>query len=131
MRSFEVKEKTAPKGDGSSPLSSLENIKAEIAGFVNTHNQNVEDFKSQIKELESKIRNEKELLKKRKKEFRAMLGEIEALTEDFTPNAGENKNHKPEEHNEAANQNAKPKRKRNRKKNNSDNGGTSNESEAA
>lgn len=105
----EPKAKT-PKGDGSSPLSSLQNIKAEIAGFVATHNQNVEDYKSEIKALEAKINGEKNLLKKRKQEFRNMLGEIEALTEDFNPGNNSNQSEK------ADNQNSKPKRNRNRNK---------------
>lgn len=101
---------SSTKGDGSSPLSSLENIKAEIASFVATHNQNVEDYKAEIKALEAKINGEKNLLKKRKQEFKNMLGEIEALTEDFTPHSD---NSNSEENN---NQNNKPKRKRNRNK---------------
>jgi hypothetical protein len=126
------KEAPKPKSDGSSPLTSLENIKAEIAGFVSTHNQNIEDYKQEIKGLEAKIRDEKELLKKRKQEFRVMLGEIEALTEDFTPKQNDHTDHSVESNTEAANQNSKPKRKRNRhKKNHNENGGATEENKAA
>jgi len=103
---------TPVAGDGSSPLTSLENIKAEIAGFVATHNQNVADYKDQIKGLEGKIKEEKELLKSRKAEFRAMLGEIEALTEDF--GGQDKKQESQKQQNEEAQ--SKPKKKRNRKK---------------
>lgn len=120
----EEKEEEAPtpphtqtSGNGSNPLKSLKNIKAEIAGFVALHNQNVADYKSQIKGLETKINEEKELLKKRKGEFRNMLGEIEALTQDFGGNAKQEK-HQEKGHDSNDDHQNKPKKKRNRKKKN-------------
>lgn len=67
----------------SDPLASLTQIKDEIENFVALHNKKVADYESQIRALQKKIRDEKELLKTKKAEFRNMLGEIESLTEDF------------------------------------------------
>ena len=60
----------------------------------------------------------KNLLKKRKQEFRNMLSEIETLTEDFTPHPVKKANSNQASNQEDSNQpqNNKPKRKRNRNK---------------
>jgi len=89
------------------PMQAVGQVKSDIVAFVDFHKKNIKQFQTEISGLETKIQEEKKLLKNKGDAYATMLKELQDLTQNFglnenghtkQPHRPQNSNHPQSSH---------------------------------